>query len=129
MRLTQTDIDGEPSDLGREGGHSKRRILHARDITGREIAECELPVRYVNMRWEVADDALPGMTPERHAILEGIRTHGPIQAAALGRELRLGRTAVQYHIDNLVRDGHISKHLGGYVVNNVPSLTEMLPVH
>jgi len=24
MRLTQTDIDGEPSDLGREGGESDR---------------------------------------------------------------------------------------------------------
>jgi len=24
MRLTQTDLDGEPSDLGREGGESDR---------------------------------------------------------------------------------------------------------
>src|SRR6516164_4506472 len=24
-------------DLGKEGGHSKRRILHAKDITGREV--------------------------------------------------------------------------------------------
>ena len=30
--------DGHYS-LGKEGGHSKRRILHARDTTGREIAE------------------------------------------------------------------------------------------
>src|SRR3954454_23900273 len=30
--------DGAPQlDLGMEGGHSKRRILHAKDVTGREI--------------------------------------------------------------------------------------------
>src|SRR5918992_795141 len=29
--------DGEPA-LGREGAHSVRRVLHARDATGREIA-------------------------------------------------------------------------------------------
>ena len=27
----------EVLDLGREGGHSKNRIVHARDLTGREV--------------------------------------------------------------------------------------------
>ena len=28
---------GHELDLGKEGGHTKRRILHAKDVTGREI--------------------------------------------------------------------------------------------
>lgn len=32
----ENGLDGQP-DLGREGGHSRRRILHARDMTGRAI--------------------------------------------------------------------------------------------
>jgi len=36
VRFTRRD-GGREFDLGREGGHSKRRIFHAKDLTGREV--------------------------------------------------------------------------------------------
>ena len=37
VEFTRTGEAGSVYDLGKEGGHSMRRVLHAKDLTGREI--------------------------------------------------------------------------------------------
>ena len=51
------DADGRPA-LGREGAHSVRRVLHARDATGREIARLLWSRVSADRRIRVVDDAL-----------------------------------------------------------------------
>ncbi len=37
VEFTRSTADPDQFDLGREGGHSMRRVIHARDLTGQEI--------------------------------------------------------------------------------------------
>ncbi len=43
-------------DLGKEGGHSKRRILHAKDVTGREIERALLAAVAAQRNIEIFED-------------------------------------------------------------------------
>jgi len=49
---------GEEFDLGMEGGHSARRVAHARDLTGREIERALLAKVHACPRVEVLEDHL-----------------------------------------------------------------------
>ncbi len=59
--------DGE-LDLGREGGHSHRRILHSADLTGREIEESLLRAASEDGRIRTAED---------HFVWSLTASHGP----------------------------------------------------
>src|SRR5450756_2130849 len=68
MRFTEREIPDSNGarelDLGREGGHSKRRILHAKDVTGREIerallAATEAEPNITILEDHVAIDVIP----------------------------------------------------------------------
>ncbi len=60
MRFSEREIPSNPGmkelDLGREGGHSKRRILHAKDVTGREIERALLAAIAQNPRIQIFED-------------------------------------------------------------------------
>jgi L-aspartate oxidase len=60
MKFSERRIPGARGtrelDLGREGGHSKRRILHARDVTGREVERALLNAVAERSNIEVFED-------------------------------------------------------------------------
>jgi L-aspartate oxidase len=79
------DADGRPA-LGREAAHSVRRVLHARDATGREIGRLLWKKVASHPRVTVHDDALAMSLVTRNGICEGAtfidREGAPQQALA-----------------------------------------------
>ena len=62
MKFTEREVPGTNGgrelDLGREGGHSKRRILHAKDVTGREIERALLAAAAANSNIVILENHL-----------------------------------------------------------------------
>src|SRR5688572_24873786 len=55
VRFTKS---GEQLSLGREGGHSRRRIVHAADLTGREIERALLDALEAHERVQLLEDCI-----------------------------------------------------------------------
>ena len=68
MRFSEREsaTTGKEWDLGKEGGHSMRRILHAKDVTGREIERALLSAISRNPNIEIF---------ENHFAIDFITTH------------------------------------------------------
>jgi len=58
VRFTEQENARGQFDLGREGGHTRRRVLHAGDITGREIERALLAVVAANKNIAVLEHML-----------------------------------------------------------------------
>jgi L-aspartate oxidase len=62
MRFSEREIPhargARELDLGKEGGHSKRRILHAKDITGREVERALLAAAAQSPNIEIFENHL-----------------------------------------------------------------------
>ena len=82
MKFSERDAlaedGGKELDLGKEGGHSKRRILHAKDVTGREIERALLNAAARQPNIEILENhmAVDLITSRKFGLQDGNRCLG-----------------------------------------------------
>ena len=103
MRFSEREIPETPGahelDLGKEGGHSKRRILHAKDVTGREIERALLAAIAAQPNIKIFEDhfAIDLITRQKLGQPGPNRCHGVYvldKAAKARRETFVARTVL-----------------------------------
>lgn len=85
------------------------------DVTGRDVAEAEVPVRFVDGLWHAAPAELPEASFERMQVFRVIDLHGPLFPKAIADMTGLERTSVQHLVTKLVDSGAAVRTTKGYV--------------
>jgi hypothetical protein len=92
-------------------------------VTGRDIADGLLSVRFADMTWSLAPEALAEGTFQRAEVYRAVERLGPAFAKRIADDLGLERTTVQHMIGKLVDAGAVQRTASGYLVP--PSI----PIH
>lgn len=105
-------------------------------VTGRDIADAEISVRFDGLTWKAAPGAISAGSMERGEVYRVVEEQGPIFPKAIGDQIGMERTSVQHMVDRLVQSGAVARTVGGYVVAGVviddslaPARTRNTPHH
>lgn len=86
-------------------------------VTGRDVPDAEISVRFENMLWEPAPGALSQASFERTEIYRAIEELGPIFPKALADKLGMSsRESVAAIVAKLADAGAVQRVTGGYIV-------------
>lgn len=85
-------------------------------VTGREIAETEVPARFDGLLWTQAPGAISEVSVQRREVYGVIEESGPLFAQAIATRLGLTRTSVQNMLTKMTNDGAIVATAKGYEV-------------
>jgi hypothetical protein len=86
-------------------------------VTGRDIPDAEVSVRFDGMLWSEAPKALTAASFERLEVYRVIEERGPIFPAAIAEVSGLERTSIQHMVSALADEGAVIRQRGGYVLS------------
>ena len=86
-------------------------------VTGRDVAESEVSVRFDGMTWHEAPTALAEASFERAEVYRTIAAEGPMFPKAIADALGLERTSVQHMVTKLVDSGAVVRTGRGYAAS------------
>lgn len=87
-------------------------------VTGRDIADADIAVRFDGGLWQVGPENLSDASFKQAEIYQIIVEQGPIFAAGIERLIdgAMSRQSIQNMLGRMVSNGHITKTLSGYTV-------------